>query len=165
MQKSDTDFGHDSMKENGKETSQNEDKKQGEKVEWQPCEDKHFIESPVQHYSDTSDTQDASSPKDREEDRQNADAILKILKEFSESYGKEYSESQYAKIMSDFITDPTSDEHYQIEEVNIVNEDDTNSNVWGWIESEGCSESNTQSSNNEHFKRWSAEYKIKNKRS
>ena len=79
MQKSDTDSGHDSMKENGKETSQNEDKKQGEKVEWQPCEDKNFIESQVQHYSDTSDTQDASSPKDREEDRQNADAILKIF--------------------------------------------------------------------------------------
>ena len=129
MQKSDTDSGHDSMKENGKETSQNEEKKQGEKVELQPCEDKHFIESQVQHYSDTSDTQDASFPKDREDDRQNADAILKILKEFSESYGKEYSECQYAKIMSDFITDPTSDEHYQIEEVNIVNEDDTNSNV------------------------------------
>ena len=79
-----------------------------------------------------------SDSKDREEDKQSTDAILMFLYKFSD-----FQEKTYSKMMNDFITDPSSGEHYHQDHEQIKSDDNIKNNDSKWIEIPIISEPNT----------------------
>ena len=120
---------NDNPQSNGKNLKEKEDETKEENTQWQTNNNTDDEVNLSRISSLNSDNSDSNNTKDKEDDNKNTDLIWRFLYKISGSQEKPHNKYQYAKMMNDFVTDPSSDKFYQIKQEQIISDNDIKPNA------------------------------------